>query len=244
MPALYVGCSGFTYPHWRGAFYPEKLPQGRWFDCYSSIFSSVELNVTFYRLLKPQTFEGWRRKSPAGFVFSVKGSRFITHVKRLLDPEAPLERFFDGVLHLEEKLGAVLWQLPPGFGRDTERLGRFLAALARYPVRNALEFRDESWCVEEVADLCRERGAALCMADWPPFINELPLTADFVYIRRHGRGGGYASRYSPAELGHDALRIRHYLEGGRNIHIYFNNDAHAFAPANARELISILESKN
>lgn len=240
MPSLFIGCSGFSYPHWRGRFYPEDLPQSRWFDYYCSVFSSVELNVTFYRLLKPETFDGWREKSPPGFSFSVKGSRFITHVKRLLDPEEPLERFFEGVLRLEEKLGAVLWQFPPGFGRDTARLARFLSALARYPVRSALEFRDESWCTEEIRVLCRENGSALCMADWPPFINELPVTSNLVYIRRHGRGGSYAGRYSPDELNCDALRIRGYLNEGRDVRIYFNNDAHASAAENARELASIL----
>ncbi|HTP64184.1 MAG TPA: DUF72 domain-containing protein [Geobacteraceae bacterium] len=240
MPDLFIGCSGFTYPHWRGGFYPEKLPQARWFEYYCSIFTSVELNVTFYRLLKPSVFEHWRLKSPQGFSFSVKGSRFITHVKRLMDPEGPLERFFDGVLGLGGKLGVVLWQFPPGFGRETARLEHFLTALARYPVRNALEFRDESWCTEETYGLCRAAGAALCMADWPSFINDLPVTAPFVYIRRHGRGGSYATRYSIDELERDALRIRKYLETGLDVRIYFNNDAYAHAPENARELAGIL----
>jgi uncharacterized protein YecE (DUF72 family) len=243
MPGLFIGCSGFTYPHWRGGFYPEKLPQTRWFEHYCSVFSTVELNVTFYRLLKPETFEQWRLKSPAGFSFSVKGSRFITHVKRLLDPEEPLERFFDGALRLGEKLRSVLWQFPPGFGRDSPRLERFLATLERYPVRNALEFRNVSWCAEEIIDICRKAGVALCMADWPDFITDLPVTSDFVYIRRHGRGGSYSGRYSLEELKSDAVRIRGYLERGMDVHIYFNNDAHAYATENARELIGLLEAE-
>jgi uncharacterized protein YecE (DUF72 family) len=242
MPGLFIGCSGFTYNHWRGRFYPEKLPLSRRFDFYSSAFSSVELNVTFYRLLKPATFDHWRLASPPGFAFSVKGSRFITHVKRLIDPKEPLERFFEGVLRLEDKLTAVLWQFPPGFVCSTARLERFLAALESYPVRNALEFRDESWITDEVFALCRRTGTSLCMADWPRFIADLPLTADFVYIRRHGHGGSYAGSYSPDELQADARRIRAYLESGRDVHIYFNNDAHAHAPENARELIGLLQS--
>lgn len=243
MPRLFIGCSGFTYPHWRGIFYPAELDRGDWFSHYCSLFSSVELNVTFYRLLKPQTFDHWREKSPPGFVFSVKGSRFITHVKRLLDPEGPLERYFDGVLRLGGKLGPVLWQFPPGFSRDTGRLERFLAALGRYPVRNALEFRHESWCAEEITALCRETGAALCMADWPDFIADLPLTAGLVYIRRHGRGGSYATRYTAEELAADARKIRGYLKGGRDVYIYFNNDAHAYAPQNALELADLLQPR-
>ncbi|HET6420473.1 MAG TPA: DUF72 domain-containing protein [Geobacteraceae bacterium] len=240
MPGLFIGCSGFTYSHWRGRFYPEKLPRARWFEYYCSVFTSVELNVTFYRLLKPETFDGWREKSPPGFSFSVKGSRFITHVKRLIDPEESLERFFDGALRLGDKLSAVLWQFPPGFSRDTARLERFIAALEPYRARNALEFRDESWCDGEISDLCRAAGIALCMADWPDYIDKLPLTADFVYIRRHGPGGGYYGSYSSAELISDARRIRGYLEEGLDVHIYFNNDDRAFATENARELMGLL----
>jgi uncharacterized protein YecE (DUF72 family) len=239
---MYIGCSGFTYPHWRGVFYPEKLPQTRWFDYYCSVFSTVELNVTFYRLLKPETFERWNRNSPDGFTFSVKGSRFITHVKRLDAPEEPLERFFEGVLRLGEKLRVVLWQFPPGFARDTARLKRFLVSLKAYPVRNALEFRNESWLTDEITGLCSEAGAALCMADWPSFVSDPPLTSDFIYLRRHGRSGSYAGRYSPEELNSDALKVRRFLERGVDVHIYFNNDACGYAAENARELLGIMEA--
>ncbi|HEX9024533.1 MAG TPA: DUF72 domain-containing protein [Geobacteraceae bacterium] len=240
MAVVHVGCSGFSYPDWQGIFYPEGLPQRRWLAHYSSVFSSVELNVTFYRLLKPDTFERWREETPPGFVFAAKGSRFITHVKRLAEPEGPLERFFSGVTHLGEKLAAILWQFPPGLTCDTERLGRFLEALKPYLLRNALEFRHESWLREEVLEMCRAHNAALCMADWPPFIAASPLTADFVYIRRHGEGGSYSSCYSLAELGADAQRIRTYLATGRDVHIYFNNDYHGYAPRNALELTGLL----
>jgi uncharacterized protein YecE (DUF72 family) len=240
MPGLFIGCSGFSYPHWRGVFYPEKLSQTLWFDYYCSVFSTVELNVTFYRLLKPETFERWSRNSPPGFTFSVKGSRFITHVKRLNAPEGPLERFFEGVLRLGEKLSVVLWQFPPGFSRDTARLERFLASLNPYPVRNSLEFRNESWLTDEIIALCREAGASLCMADWPRFIADLPVTSGFVYMRRHGRGGSYAGRYSAGELNSDAQRIREYLRRGLEVHIYFNNDACGYAAMNARELSDIM----
>lgn len=242
MPELFIGCSGFSYPHWRGRFYPDKLPQKRWFNYYCTIFDTVELNVTFYRLLKPDTFTRWQLESPPGFTFSLKGSRFITHVKRLADPEEPLARFFDGVLLLGEKLRVILWQFPPGFGCNIRRLELFLELLARYPARNTLEFRHESWCCEDVISLCREAGVALCMADWPGFIADLPLTAGFVYLRRHGRGGSYAGCYSHEELLADAGRIRKYLEEGRDVYIYFNNDAEGYAPENARELEQLLSN--
>ena len=241
MPQLAIGCSGFSYDHWRGVFYPEELPQAKWLSHYCSVFASVELNVTFYRLPKPMTFEKWWRETPDGFVFAIKGSRFITHVKRLIEPEEPLERFFAAALRLEEKLGAVLWQFPPGFGEDVDRLRHFLELLDRYPVRNALEFRNESWLNDEVFALCREHNSALCMADWPDFIDELPLTADFVYLRRHGRSGDYATRYTHDELARDARRLMGNLDGGRDVFIYFNNDARGHAPENARELLGLLD---
>lgn len=240
MPALRIGCSGFNYPHWLGTFYPEGLPQKRWLAHYLTVFSSLELNVTFYRLLKPATFVHWREETPPGFSFSVKGSRFITHVKRLSEPEEPLERFFDGVLQLDEKLAAVLWQLPPGLSCNTELLARFLDCLRPYAVRNVLEFRHESWLTEEVPALCRCHNVALCMADWPPFIDNPPLTADFIYIRRHGRGGRYNSCYTREELAADARRIRGYLDNGHDVHVYFNNDYNGYAPQNAQELVAML----
>lgn len=241
MPELFIGCSGFSYPHWRGRFYPDTLPLKSRFDYYCTAFSSVELNVTFYRLLQPEVFTRWQAESPSGFAFSVKGSRFITHVKRLANPEESLARFFARVLLLGEKLRAIIWQFPPDFACNRDRLERFLELLAGYPVKNALEFRHASWCCEEVVSLCRTYRVALCMADWPEFVAELPLTAGFVYLRRHGRRGDYTGCYSHDELVADAVRIRSYLEGGRDVYIYFNNDAEACAPHNARELEYLIQ---
>lgn len=240
MPVVHIGCSGFAYSHWEGVFYPEGLARRRWLNHYSGVLPSVELNVTFYRLVKPATFERWREETPPGFTFAVKGSRFITHVKRLKEPEDSLARFFSGVLQLEGKLTAVLWQLPPGLACNTGRLTRFLECLQSYQVRNTLEFRHESWLREEVLELCRTHNVAICMADWPPFIDTPPLTADFVYIRRHGHEGGYSSCYSAGQLENDARRIRGYLAAGRDVHIYFNNDCYGYAPRNALELATLL----
>ena len=240
MPELSIGCSGFSYPHWRGCFYPENLPPKRWFGYYCETFGSVELNVTFYRTLQPEVFARLRLESPPGFAFSAKGSRFITHIKRLANPEKPLARFYEGVLQLGKKLRVILWQFPPGFACNVALLEHFLKQLSRYPVRNALEFRDESWLCEEVFSLCRKSRVAICMADWPEFINEPPLTSDFVYLRRHGRGGNHNGCYSHDELSADAGRITGYLDGGREVFIYFNNDAEGFALANAMELAQLI----
>ncbi len=240
MTDVRIGCSGFSYPDWRGTFYPQDLPERKWFEYYCSRFRTVELNVTFYRLPQPAAFDAWRRRSPPDFLFAVKGSRFITHVKRLLDPAGPLKIFFQRARRLENKLGVVLWQLPPSFGIDIKRLGIFLKQLDKYPVRDALEFRHESWLTKDVVELCREHNAALCTADWPRFLDEAPSTADFVYIRRHGEAGSYATRYSKDELQKDAARIKTFRGQKKDVYEYFNNDAFGYAPLNARELSDMI----
>ena len=241
MASVHIGCSGFTYPHWSGTFYPDSLPQRRWFEYYCTIFRTVELNVTFYRLPLEKTFARWRDESPPDFSFSLKGSRFITHIKRLIDAEEPLERFFGRALALGDKLKVVLWQFPPSFGPSPERLERFLTLLDRYPARHTFEFRHEGWINDGIYALCREHNASLCRADWPAFLHDLPATADFVYIRRHGKGGNYASRYSRDDLLHDAARMKASLGEGKNVFIYFNNDAFGYAPENARELMELMQ---
>jgi len=240
MPEIRIGCSGFNYRDWKGDFYPDDLPQKRWLAYYCTVFRTVELNVTFYRLPLAKTFEKWHAETPPEFAFALKGSRFITHIKRLLDPEAPLDLFFERALRLKGKLKVVLWQFSPGFKIDLERLSRFLKLLGNYPVRNTLEFRNESWMTERTIDLCKESQVSLCMADWPEFLDDLPVTSDFVYIRRHGEGGNYAMNYAKPALRRDARRLKNYLKNGKDVFIYFNNDFHAHAPRNARELAEML----
>jgi uncharacterized protein YecE (DUF72 family) len=240
MPEVRIGTSGFSYPHWRGPFYPEGLAQRKWFDYYCERFDTVELNVTFYRLPREEAFAKWRSDSPEGFRFALKGSRFITHIKRLRDPREPLKKFMQGIRPLKEKCAVVLWQLPPNFKKDTERLRGFLKALKKYRRRNVFEFRHDSWVDDEVTALLIEENACMCMADWPPFVDELPATADFVYIRRHGKGGGYDTLYSRKELQKDAGRIKRYLKEKRDVFIYFNNDAMGYAARNAMDLKGML----
>ncbi len=232
-PCVHIGCSGFSYDHWRGPFYPEGLAKNKWLEYYAARFHTVELNVTFYRLPTEAAFRGWHERTPAHFLISVKGSRFITHVKRLKDPTVPLARFFENVKLLGGKAGVVLWQLPPGFKADVERFQNFLKELERYKSRCAFEFRDETWVREEdIIRMLSGAGHALCMADWPEFLDELPQTADFVYLRRHGHGT-YGGSYSEEELRQDAGRIRRYSKAGKEVFIYFNNDQGGFAPENA-----------
>lgn len=240
MTGPWIGCSGFNYRHWKGTFYPEDLPQRRWFKHYCTVFTTVELNVTFYRLPLSSTYIKWHDQTPQGFAFSLKGSRYITHVKRLLNVEEPLERFFKGALQLKEKLKVVLWQFPPGFKVNLERLNSFLGLLQKIPIRNTLEFRHESWITAEVFSLCQKHNISLCLADWPDFIDDLPITADFVYFRRHGVGGSYASDYPPGALKKDARRIMDHIQEGREVFMYFNNDAYGYAPKNAQELMRLV----
>jgi uncharacterized protein YecE (DUF72 family) len=241
MPKYRIGCSGFLYDSWKGAFYPEDLPHRRWLSFYMEKFNTVELNVTFYRLLKKEAFERWYKETSQDFNFCLKGSRFITHVKKLKDVELPLSTFFNATAPLLEKLGVILWQLPPNLKLNMKNLEDFIENLKRYPVRHAFEFRHKSWLTKKVMGLLSASNIALCMADWPDFINDLPITANFVYIRRHGEGGNYATNYSTEQLKNDAKKIKEYLKQGKDVYYYFNNDAFAYAPKNALELNEILE---
>ncbi len=204
----------------------------------------MEINLTFYRLPKKEHFEKWFRHSPEGFVFSAKGSRFITHIKRLNVEKKSVDMFFERVSSLREKLAVVLWQFPPDFKKDIVRLERFLNMIVERGVKNTFEFRHPSWISPEVEELLRQHRASFCMADWPEFNRKLPVTSDFVYIRRHGKGGSYSSCYTDEELRKDAETIKEYLKEGLEVFIYFNNDYNAYAPKNALTLKDILSSGN
>jgi uncharacterized protein YecE (DUF72 family) len=243
MADMRIGCSGFLYDQWKGTFYPEDLSKNLWLNFYSKHFSTVELNVTFYRLPERETFSKWYLSTPEDFVFSLKASRFITHVKKLKDCEEPVEAFFSRASVLKEKLGVILWQLPPAFNLDMERFKYFLETLRPYGMRNTFEFRNKTWITKKVFTLLEKENSALCLADYPDFLDELPATADFIYIRRHGAGGNYASSYSTESLKEDAKFIKAQLKKKRDVFIYFNNDAFGYAPKNALELIALINKK-
>lgn len=243
MAEIRIGCTGFFYDHWKGNFYPEDIPKNHWLEYYSKCFSTVELNVTFYRLPEREAFAKWCLSTPDEFIFSLKGSRFITHVKKLKDCEEPLEAFFSRASVLKEKLGVILWQFPPTFGADVERLKEFLGVLKCYSVRNTFEFRNRTWINKKVFQVLEKHNAALCMADHPDFLNELPETADFLYIRRHGIEGSPATSYSTESLKEDAKLLKRYARQKKDAYIYFNNDDEAYAPKNAAELISLIAKK-
>jgi uncharacterized protein YecE (DUF72 family) len=232
-----VGTSGYMYRHWRGVLYLERHAQRAWLERYASFFDTVEMNATFYRLPSPESVERWRETVPPGFVFAVKGSRYLTHLKRLLDTEEGIRRFYEPVSRFGPKLGPVLWQLPPRMKPDAERLDRFLSRLpgGRY----AVEFRDPAWYSEEICDVLDRHGAAFCEHD--NVKREPPrLTGGFRYVRFHGTTGRYSGRYGAAAL---RPRAEDYLASaahGVDVFVYFNNDVGGHAVRDALDLLALV----
>jgi uncharacterized protein YecE (DUF72 family) len=255
MARAWVGTSGFN-PQWRSVLYPEGLPQRAWLEHYAARFNSVELNVTFYRLPPSSTFAAWAARTPRDFAFVLKGSRWLTHVKRLHDPAEGVARFFTHAAPLGPKLACVLWQLPPDMALDAPRLEGFLAALRAHPrardVRQAFEFRHPSWYAQEAFAALERAGAAVCFPDWPlqvlppglrrrrvetrRSVARAPLLADFVYLRRHGPGRRYATPYTPAMRRSDARWCRRWLQDGRDVLAFYNNDGQGHAVRDAASL--------
>ena len=234
-----IGTSGWHYKHWLGRFYPEKLPASRMLAFYAERFDTVELNSTFYRLPPENGVRQWRSGSPEGFIFAAKGSRFISHMKKLKDPEPALEKYFERVDLLADKLGAIVFQLPPFWELDLERLSQFLAALP--PGRRfAFEFRNPTWHVDEVYALLRRHNAAWCPFDIGGFQSPILVTADFAYVRLHGPGAKYQGSYSNEALAGWAERIRKWSRELAAVYLYFDNDVDACAPVNALTLKSML----
>ena len=271
MGEIRVGISGWTYAGWRGDFYPKGLVQKRELAYAAERMTSVEINGSFYSLQRPSSYTSWREQTPDDFVFAVKGGRFITHMKKLRDVEAPLANFYaSGVLALGPKLGPFLWQLPENLPYDEARLEEFFALLPRTtteaavlakqhdakvpddrahteadaerPLRHCLEFRSATYCTDEAFDLMRRHDIGCVVADTA---GRWPMaeavTSDFVYVRLHGDTELYASGYSPAALDRWAERCRGWAEQG-DVYVYFDNDAKVHAPHDARRLIERVRS--
>jgi len=235
-----IGTSGWHYDDWRCRFYPEKLPRTKWLEFYAGYFPTVELNNSFYRLPSEKAFTNWRDSSPTGFTFAVKVSRFITHIKRLKSTEEAVENFTKRARILGEKLGPLLYQLPPNTHRNDETLESFLASLP-HGLKHVIEFRHQSWLEEEVFEILRKYNAGLCVFDMPSFTCPLVATADFAYVRFHGSEGLYSSSYSDEELADWAKRIADLAASLDTVYIYFNNDVAGFAIRNAMTIRDYLE---
>jgi uncharacterized protein YecE (DUF72 family) len=247
MIAPRIGCSGWNYKTWRGHFYAPELPVSQWLPKYASIFDTVEVNNTFYRLPEASTFAGWRAQTPANFVMAVKASRYLTHLKRLRDPQEPIARLFERAQALGPRLGPVLYQLPGNFHRDLSRLETFLAALPtslamrvsgvrRRRLQHVMEFRHPSWYEPATFALLERYGVSLCLHDKRGAEIAEPQIGPLVYVRFHGTSGHYHGSYDGRTLERWAERLAGYALGGRAVYAYFNNDPNAVAAENALEL--------
>ncbi len=236
---ILVGTSGWQYDHWRQRFYPEDVPKRRWLEHFAARFPTVEVNNSFYRLPSKHAFAEWRARTPEGFVFAVKASRYITHVRRLKDPKDPVELLWSRARALGPKLGPVLFQLPPTLGQDLERLRGLLSALPR-GMRPAVEFREPSWMVKEVYDLLDGAGAALVVADRPGARIPDVVTGGWAYVRFHqGRPG--APGYPQGKLRRWADRLADL--SARDAFVYFNNDTDGAAIRDAATLTQLLRAR-
>jgi len=238
-----IGCSGFVYKHWKGDFYPAELPQRKWLEYYAEKFDTVELNITFYRLPRESVFAGWHERTPPGFKFVLKGSKLITHWKRLAGVEDAVSELVGRGRLLKDKLGLILWQLPPGDQMEFERLESFVRLLKKTApgLRQAFEFRNPSWFMPEVYDLLREADMTFCYADWPQGLSELPDDFPYLYIRRHGPAGqAYRGSYSEKHLAELAQSLKNWRGQAKDVYVYFNNDLGGHAPRNALRLKELL----
>jgi len=241
MPALRIGTSGWHYKHWVGTFYPEKTPASKMLAFYYQRLDTVELNNTFYRLPTESALASWRDSTPRGFCFAAKGSRFLTHMKKLKDPEQALDRFFTAIDILQDKLGPILFQLPPHWQLDAGRLEHFLRVLPKHH-RYAFEFRNETWNIQEIYSLLAAHNAGYCIFDLAGFQSPIEVTTDLVYVRLHGPGGKYQGSYNEEALSQWAQRIRNWQLDNRAVYVYFDNDQAGYAAHNALRLKQLLEA--
>ena len=236
MAEIRIGCSGWHYKHWKGPYYPAGLREADMLGFYLRDFDTVELNTTFYRLPSLAAVESWRRQTPANFRFAAKGSRFITHMKKLTDPEPALARYFERIRGLRSKLGPIVFQFPPAWKKNAERLEAFLRALPKRR-RYAFELREPTWHDEEIYALLRKHRAAVCLYDIRGFESPAVLTSDFVYVRLHGPSvHAYQGSYDDRAIAQWAERILSWSETLRAIYVYFDNDQAAHAVRDALRL--------
>ena len=236
---IHVGTSGWQYGSWKGTFYPQKLPQRAWLSHYVTVFPVVEVNNSFYQLPKEGTFDKWRDETPPGFVFVVKASRYITHIRRLRNAKESVDLFWSRASRLNEKLGPVLFQLPPRFKVDVELLREFLSVLPAQ-IKSAFEFRDESWNRDEVYRALDDAGVAWVLADRPRARVEPIVTGGWSYIRFH-QGRPFHPAYPRSKLARWAERIAKLP--ARDTYIFFNNDPLAAAPRDAQILTALLRKR-
>jgi uncharacterized protein YecE (DUF72 family) len=234
-----IGTSGWVYPHWRDLFYPHALPQSRWLGHYAAQFDTVEVNYSFYRLPSDEAFDRWHEQAPPGFLYAVKANRYITHVKRLKDAAEPVAKFLGRARRLGDRLGPILWQLPPRWRAVPGRL-EVLAAVLPSDLIHAFEFRDPDWFDASIRNILERHGLTFCIYDMPGLPCPDWVTSGTVYLRFHGSGLVYGGLYGGQELAPWAKRIEAWLGDGRDVYAYFNNDARGYAVQDAQMLRRLL----
>lgn len=241
---IFIGTSGWNYKHWIGTFYPVDTKTGDQLSFYTKQFKTVELNNPFYHLPSPQTFANWRKNTPKDFLFAVKASRFITHNKKLNVEKENIALFLNSAKRLKEKLGPILFQLPPKWNVNTERLERFLKKLPK-KYRYTIEFRNQTWYTQEVYDILRKYNCSFCIYELAGHRSPHEITADFVYVRLHGpTPSKYAGSYSDKVLKDWAKICLQWKKQGKNVYVYFDNDQLGYAAFNAKSLLSFIKNKN
>lgn len=239
MAKAIIGISGWNYPAWKRRFY-AGVPQRNWLSHCAQHFSGIEVNATFFRFIKPEMFRQWRDATPEGFVFALKGHRFVTHGKKLVAANELVQRMRDSARPLQDRIGVVLWQLPQNLPKDMERLREFADVLNGWPeTRHAIEFRNPSWFDDETADFLSDRGLAVCQSDaaeWPLWNK---VTTDLVYVRMYGLVEGAP----PRDLDHWAGLTCGWLAQGRQVHVYFDNDPQGNAPYDAMSLMDRIKER-
>jgi uncharacterized protein YecE (DUF72 family) len=250
MSNVYIGTSGWSYPHWEKIFYPSRLSSKNKLKYFSQHFKTTEVNYSFYHLPRPATYQNWYIQTPVDFLFAVKASRFITHIKRLKGVKSAWKTFIKNALNLKKKLGPILFQLPPSFKTSEENIKRFKKFLkfitdyslptTNHKLKYAFEFRHKSWCNNKVYEILRKYNTAWVIADFPRYPKAERVTADFVYVRLHGSKVLFSSKYTKKELKDPAQKIKKWQKQRKDIFVYFNNDAQGFAIENAKTLKGLL----
>jgi len=236
---LYIGTSGWHYRHWKGTFYPAELKAREHFDYYRKHFDTVEINNTFYRLPAKEVFLSWKDKVYKDFIYVVKASRFITHMKKLKDTSEGLTNYLENTSLLGENLGPILFQLPPNWEINAERLEKFLQILPGQ-FRYVFEFRNSTWYSPEIFSLLEKYNCAFCIYELEGHLSPIRVTADFIYLRLHGPGGKYQGSYGDESLQKWALQCREWLASGMDTYVYFDNDEKGYAAFNALKLKELL----
>ena len=238
-----VGTSGWHYDHWQGPFYPENLPSDDWLAYYSARLSTVEINNSFYQLPEVESLRNWRSGMPQGFLFAAKASRYITHMKKLKDPEEPVASLLGRMDELGDKLGPILFQLPPNWHMDPERLGSFLDTLPE-GYRYAFEFRHPSWFDDRVYEMLEAHDAAFCIYALGGRASPKEVTSDWVYVRLHGPGAAYQGKYDAETLAGWLGAFSTWMRQGKDVHCYFDNDEAGYAVQNALALQAMAEDND